>query len=63
VVTWSEQTWRNAEKYYPEFIAEVKAEQKKQIAQKNVQAIASGEEMTTTAANGQSNANTSIANF
>ncbi len=62
-ITWDEQTWRNAEKYYPEFIAEVKAEQKKQIAQKNVQAIASGEEMTTTAANGQSNANTGIANF
>lgn len=46
---WSEQTWRDAEKYYPEFIAEVNAEVKKANVQANVTAIASGWEMTTTA--------------
>ena len=53
---WSEQTWRDAEKYYPEFIAEVKAEQKKMDTQANVQAIASGDEITTAADNVDLNA-------
>ena len=38
-VTWDEQTWRDAEQYNPEFIAEVKAEQKKQLTQKNMNAM------------------------
>jgi hypothetical protein len=40
-MTWSEQTWRDAQKYYPEFIAAVNAEVKRQRGQQNVNAIAS----------------------
>ncbi len=46
---WSEQTWRDAQKYYPEFIAAVNEEVKKQRWQQNVTAIASGWEMNTVA--------------
>lgn len=63
VNTWSEQTWRDAQKYYPDFIAAVNAKVKEIRTQQNVTAIASGWEMTTSAANWQSNANTEIANF
>ena len=59
----TEQTWRDAQKYYPEFIAAVNEEVKKQRWQQNVTAIASGGEMTTSAFNWQSSANTEIANF
>lgn len=62
-MTWSEQTWRDAQKYYPEYIAAVNAEVKRQRWQQNVNAIASGGEMNTAAANWQSNANNEIANF
>lgn len=54
-ITWDEQTWRDAEQYNPAFIAEVKAEQKKQIAQKNVQAISNWEEVSTVADNVDTN--------
>lgn len=67
IVEWtpyrSEQTWRDAQKYYPDFISLVNEEVKKQRTQQNVTAIASGWEMTTSAANWQSSANTEIANF
>lgn len=46
---WSEQTWRDAQKYYPEFIAAVNEEVKKQRWQQNVTAIASWWEMNTVA--------------
>lgn len=59
----SEQTWRDAQKYYPDFISLVNEEVKRQRTQQNVTAIASGWEMTTSAANWQSSANTEIANF
>ena len=59
---WSEQTWRDAQKYYPEFIAAVNEEVKKQRWQQNVTAIASGGEMVTDT-NWQSNINNEIANF
>lgn len=59
----TEQTWRDAQKYYPEFISAVNEEVKRQRWQQNVTAIASGGEMTTSAANWQSSANTEIANF
>lgn len=36
VTTWTEQTWRDAQKYYPEFIAEVNAEVKKKRGQENI---------------------------
>jgi hypothetical protein len=38
----TEQTIRDAEQYYPEFMAQVKAEKKKIIAQENATAIAKG---------------------
>lgn len=47
--TWSEQTWRDAQKYYPDFIASVNEAVKKQMTQQNVNAIASGEEINTVA--------------
>ena len=62
VITWNEQTWRDAEQYNPEFIAEVKAEQKKQLTQKNMNAISEGWEITT-ATNWMSSSNTEIVNF
>lgn len=46
---WSEQTWRDAQKYYPEFIAAVNEEAKKQRWQQNVTAIASWWEINTVA--------------
>lgn len=46
---WSEQTWRDAQQYYPDFIAAVNAEVKRLRTQENVQAIASGWKMTTVA--------------
>lgn len=63
VTAWSEQTWRDAQKYYPEFIAAVNAKVKEIRTQQNVTAIANGWEMTTSASNWQSNANNSIAEF
>lgn len=45
----SEQTIRDAQQYYPEFMAEVNAEKKRIIAQENATAIASWWEITTTA--------------
>ena len=44
-----EQTMRDARQYYPEFVAEIEAEKKKQLTQENVQAIASGWEVQTSA--------------
>ena len=44
-----EQTMRDARQYYPEFVAEIEAEKKKQLAQENVQSIASGGEVQTSA--------------
>lgn len=58
----SEQTLRDAQQYYPEFMAQVNAEKKKKLWQQNVNAIASGGEMTTDT-NGQSNINNNINNF
>ena len=40
---------RDARQYYPEFVAEIEAEKKKQLAQENVQSIASGGEVQTSA--------------
>jgi valyl-tRNA synthetase len=58
----SEQTLRDAQQYYPEFMAQVNAEKKKKQTQQNVNAIASGGEMTTDT-NGQYNINNNINNF
>lgn len=44
-----EQTMRDARQYYPEFVAEIEAEKKRLLAQENVNALASGGEMTTAA--------------
>ena len=59
---WSEQTWRDAQQYYPELIAEVNAEVKKINTQANVTAIASGGEMVTNT-NWQSSISNEMANF
>lgn len=59
---WDEQTWRDAQEIYPDFIAAVNAEVKKQRGQQNVTAIASGWEMSTNT-DWQSNINNSIAWF
>lgn len=57
-----EQTMRDARQYYPEFVAEIEAEKKKQLAQENVQSIASGGEVQTSADKVDTNtANTSYA--
>lgn len=57
-----EQTIRDAQLYYPEFMAEVNAEKKKKIWQQNVTAIASGWEVMTDADyTDTSNENTSYA--
>ena len=57
-----EQTMRDARQYYPEFVAEIEAEKKRQLAQENVQSIASGWELTTAADKVDTNtANTSYA--
>ena len=58
----SETTMRDAQKYYPEFVAKIEAERKKKLWQQNVNAIASWWEMVT-ATNWQSQANDEIANF
>ena len=57
-----EQTVRDAQQYYPEFMAQVNAEKKKKIWQQNVNAIMNWWEMVTDT-NWQSNANNSIAEF
>lgn len=59
---WDEQTWRDAQELYPDFIAAVNAEIKKQRGQQNVTAIANGWEMSTNT-DWQSNINNSIAWF
>lgn len=58
----SDQTLRDAQQYYPEFMAEVNAEKKKKQTQENVNAIASGGEISTDT-NWQSNINNNINNF
>lgn len=44
-----EQTMRDAQQYYPEFMAQVEAEKKKKLWQQNVNAIANGETVQTAA--------------
>lgn len=57
-----EQTLRDAQQLYPEFMAQVNAEKKKKLWQQNVNAITSWWEMVTDT-NWQSNTNNSIAEF
>lgn len=57
----TEQTIRDAEQYYPEFMAQVKAEKKKIIAQENATAIAKGWEITTVA--DKVNTNTELTSY
>lgn len=58
----SEQTLRDVQQLYPEFMAQVNAEKKKKIWQQNVNAIMNWWEMVTDT-NWQSNINNEIANF
>lgn len=46
---WDEQTWRDAQEIYPDFIAAVNAEVKKQRGQQNITAISNWESIKTTA--------------
>lgn len=57
----TEQTIRDAEQYYPEFMAQVKAEKKRIIAQENATAIAKGWEITTVA--DKVNTNTELTSY
>lgn len=57
-----EQTMRDARQYYPEFVAEIEAEKKKLLTQKNVNAISNWDEMVTNT-EWQSNINNNINNF
>ena len=53
---------RDARQYYPEFVAEIEAEKKKLLTQKNVNAISNWDEMVTNT-EWQSNINNNINNF
>ena len=57
-----DQTLRDVQQYYPEFMAEVNAEKKKKLWQQNINAIASWWEMTTET-EGQSNINNNVNSF
>lgn len=57
-----DQTLRDAQQYYPEFMSEVNAEKKKKLWQQNINAIASWWEMTTET-EGQSNINNNVNSF